>query len=451
MRLREMLSLFVLSAVAFLFFVSGGRTGSTLVVPPWTHTFGLHRVTEKQLRFMSGFKTGSLDARAVFCTSLKSSCNAENNYKEDDIAIFGINRYDNTIIYNAGKGRAKVFGKGNNVVEFSGPEDLTGDDEGNIFVADTGNNRIVHLRMVEGDLVFVKELKLFDDLALDSPRGIDFSGGLLFIADTGNDRIVVSHPGGKTESILRPEAGGASLDSPVSVSVTSDSDEWVYYTDCFVAVVDSSGHRLWKVGRDTGHTRVIRYSDVFGRNGAFNDLDMDYYSNVYVTDRSSCCIHKFDRNLNHIITLGSGRQGGVDFDEAMDISINRRFGQVVVLEKRGLRYFWVGTDLLDLDASGLFYEPNEGKCRVDVSFLITEHSVVDIFLEDMNGDGRLYFARDLLLPGGRFNKRIEVKGVVPGTIENCRPRLVAVAKPTYSSIDYIAVTKKSPSLTPTIR
>ncbi|XEC95857.1 YIP1 family protein [Paenibacillus tarimensis] len=74
------------------------------------------------------------------------------------------------------------------------PQDLfiAGNDE--MYIADTGNHRIVHLD-AEGQLVNIIS---FSDHPLKNPEGVFVDAeGYIYIADTGNRRIVVTDPGGK--------------------------------------------------------------------------------------------------------------------------------------------------------------------------------------------------------------------------------------------------------------
>lgn len=84
------------------------------------------------------------------------------------------------------------------------PQDLFIDESDHMYIADTGNNRIVHLD-AEGQLVRVLELK---DKPLNRPQGVYVhDNGDIYIADTGNNRVVrLDKDGALLKEFVRPES-----------------------------------------------------------------------------------------------------------------------------------------------------------------------------------------------------------------------------------------------------
>ncbi len=84
--------------------------------------------------------------------------------------------------------------EGENIGSFSNPQDLAVSDEGNIYIADTGNNRIV---VVNSDMTeVIKIITTFDNNGTEdgfaSPYGLAISeNNELYIADSQNRRVVV--------------------------------------------------------------------------------------------------------------------------------------------------------------------------------------------------------------------------------------------------------------------
>ncbi|WP_145021388.1 YIP1 family protein [Paenibacillus sp. Y412MC10] len=75
------------------------------------------------------------------------------------------------------------------------PSDLFVDTQDVIYVADTGNNRIV---VFKRDGTFDRVLPALPDKPLSSPQGLYVDGkGNIYVADTGNARIVMLGPDGK--------------------------------------------------------------------------------------------------------------------------------------------------------------------------------------------------------------------------------------------------------------
>lgn len=113
--------------------------------------------------------------------------------------------------------------------ELSRPSGVAVDDKGNLYIADTGNNRV---RMVAagtgiiGTLAGNGNTAFFGDggnsvqAALNRPRGVAFFDDAVYIADTGNHCIR------RVQSAVIGTVA-ASLDSPTSVAVDDTGTIWV--------------------------------------------------------------------------------------------------------------------------------------------------------------------------------------------------------------------------------
>jgi len=447
MRLKEVISIFLLSLFLLPLAAGGGLKDNTFVVPPWNHCLGLHKVTQFHLDIYSGYREKFDDPQGLFCTKLKCKDDPDNPKDDDELTVYGLNSGRNEIIYNKSLTSIGIVGgPGRGLKEFNHPVSLTGDSDGNLYVADTGNNRVVHLRYENDELVGVKEITLDDtSLPLNHPTGVSLSGGRLYVADRDNDRIVVLSPDGKVLADYRFSIGGDRLFKPYTIAAVSENDKWRYYRDYFLAVVDSLGRRLWKIAIDGSPLKVVHYGSIL-HGGSFNHVAIDYYGNIYVTDTEMGVIHKFDRHLNYIVSIGDSQ-----FDEPRGITIYRRFGQIFISEREGAQYYWIGTDVKRFKAENLVFDTEKQRGSIDVSFLLTEHSNISLKLVCKDSDLELPIIDDYLLPPGFISRRISFRVDIGDDIANCKFRVVLRAKPTYSSVAYHSVTSESRTLIPVIK
>ena len=105
------------------------------------------------------------------------------------------------------------------------PNDLVTDDQGNVYIADTGNNRIVCLDR------YYRNPKIIDkfvnaqgvDDSLTAPEGLFVSKDRIWVCDTGAGRIVVFDRNGNFLKVIEaPESnlfGDSKLYSPVAMAV----------------------------------------------------------------------------------------------------------------------------------------------------------------------------------------------------------------------------------------
>ena len=110
---------------------------------------------------------------------------------------FNVVRYisDHKVYTIVGSGEAGYQDGESVQTEFNGPTGITTDDEGNLYVADTQNNRIRKVNTV-GTVTTVAGSGAegykdgnAEDAAFNQPTGIDWYNGALYVADTGNQRI----------------------------------------------------------------------------------------------------------------------------------------------------------------------------------------------------------------------------------------------------------------------
>ena len=116
---------------------------------------------------------------------------------------------------------AAIFGEDTNAGSFNNPRDIFVDNEKRIYVADTGNNRIV---VLSKEFKFLYEIKEFtikqNPSKLNAPQGVFVSEDKeIYVADTQNSRIVIFS---YTGEFLRE------LTAPVLDAITAEVSEFVY-------------------------------------------------------------------------------------------------------------------------------------------------------------------------------------------------------------------------------
>ncbi len=125
-----------------------------------------------------------------------------------------------TMIYGVGEGPAIAFGPGSQIpVPATGLNDPWGvalDGAGDVFIADTYNNRVVEVRPDGGAQITV-------GTGLNNPTGVAVDGaGDIFIADEGNSRVVEVPVGCTTDTCQTTVGSGLSNAFGVTVDRAGD-------------------------------------------------------------------------------------------------------------------------------------------------------------------------------------------------------------------------------------
>lgn len=109
---------------------------------------------------------------------------------------------------------------------FLEPKDICTDEQGNLYIADTGNNRIV---MADSSMTVVKVIsEVYIEGTKDTlkePQGVCASGGYIYVADTGNARALKMNLDGTVlTQYLMPDTVEytAEFFSPVKLEVDKD-------------------------------------------------------------------------------------------------------------------------------------------------------------------------------------------------------------------------------------
>jgi len=424
----------LLATIAAAFLISrpsAAQDGAptTLVPPPWKHTLGLNRVDQTHLSFYSGYKKDFSDPRGV--AAVKLVFNDKGGAGDDDeLTVYGVNSGTGEIFYNKSMTSLGFFGEsGSGSGRFLDATGVAADADGNTVVADTGNNRVVFLRNTDNTVLFVKAVDLAGSgTPLRSPSGVCIEGESVYIADTGNDRIVVTD---RTGNFVREFTGD--VKAPFAVAGIASTD-FNHYGSSFIVVTDSLHNRLTQFGLDGEVLQIREFREVSGNEGGFYYVAVDYYSNVYVTDAVGGCIYKFDRYLRYLTRFGCDTGTGEDLIEPRGIAIYRRFGQVFVAEKAGASYFWVGTDVRNIDVT---WKEQQGYTELMVKYLLTEHSEITVSLETESGKVAKTFEKDRFTEPGRVTRRFKLYGhELPCPVTSCDYVIVVTARPTYSSVKY---------------
>ncbi len=192
-------------------------------------------------------------------------------------------------VFNAaGDFRFKFGTAGGQRGELNGPRGMTTDAAGNLYVADSGNNKIVKFTSQGG---FLDEFGTFGsaDGQFRSPTDVAVDGaGNIYVADLGNDRIQKFNSSfGFVAKWGSEGEGDGQFDGPEGIA--TDAAGTVYVADQFndrIQVFSSAGAFLGKFGQ-------FELGECEGHFSGPSDVETDAAGRVYVTDTGNDRIQVF--------------------------------------------------------------------------------------------------------------------------------------------------------------
>lgn len=334
----------VIIILIFLATIAAADDLRSLVYPPFKHTWGIHRGTEAKLDMLLSNATDFDNPQGVAVTRLHAWEDKKDPKDDDELTAYGINAGRDQIIYNTSMYSLAVYGStGSGEGQFNSPRGISADPKGDVFVCDTGNKRLVHL-FNEGDEL--KWVGTIGDTVFEEPHDVSLTeAGTLFVTDRARGTIEVFTYKGEH---IRTLDGFV---FPRGIAVDHPEQTKSRYGFRRIFVVDGDGEILRSLNYDGRVLESVNLRDIPVENSSIKYIALDFYDNVWATDSAVCKIHKFDKDLRYITSIGECGDKDYQFNHPVGIAIWRRFGQVVVGESDCAQYFWIGTEVERFDAS----------------------------------------------------------------------------------------------------
>jgi large repetitive protein len=249
------------------------------------------------------------------------------------------------------------------------PSGVVLDGAGNMYIADGGHNKIrivappvspatagiIHTFAGSGDAGFSGDGGSATAANLNSPTGIALDGaGNLYIADTGNNRIRKVTPSGKISTIVGNGVAGYAGDNQVADTVTTELNQPLGVTVDYAGnlyIADTSNQSVRRVDAISGVITTVAGNGAAsglgdgkgtysGDNGAATSAGLslpytvafDASGNMFIPDSANDCVRRVDAVTQIITTVaGIGGQPGspVNGSSAISTKLNQPSGVAV--------------------------------------------------------------------------------------------------------------------------
>jgi DNA-binding beta-propeller fold protein YncE len=207
---------------------------------------------------------------------------------------------------------------------FNNPYGIAIDGQGNVYVADSSNDRIQKFNS-SGTFITQWGSKGSGDGEFDRPRGIAIDvQGNVYVADTFNHRIQKFNSSGTFITKWGGNGSGdGQFDWPRGIAIDVQGN---------VYVADMSNDRIQKFSSDG--TFITEWGSEGSGDGEFHfprGIAIDVQGNVYVADYFNNRIQKFSSDGTFITEWGSEGSGDGEFDNPYGIAIDGQ-GNVYVAD-----------------------------------------------------------------------------------------------------------------------
>ncbi|WP_163350016.1 NHL repeat-containing protein [Desulfovibrio sp. JC010] len=246
-----------------------------------------------------------------------------------DKKLYAVNSKEGQIHLRGSSASLTWGDSGNDPGEFRKPQGVAVSKSGNVYVADTGNNRI-QLLNPDGSFNYKFGKKGDKTGQFDDPSDVAVnSKGLIYVADTDNHRVEIFNPdtmflasfGLETEDSKNPEGG--SFDKPTDLAI--DSADNVY-------VLDFKNNRVQLFDSDGNFKRVIGGpGEGLGQFDEPLSIATDEKDYLYVADSKNSRIQIFDGDGNLVVAFGSPGEGTGRFKKLSAVAASK--GRVYVADE----------------------------------------------------------------------------------------------------------------------
>ncbi len=307
---------------------------------------------------LTGFADG-MGTAAQFDTPTSLAVDAQGNVYVADAGNNRIRRITPAGVVStvAGTGPAGFIDGPGNAARFNTPTGVAVDGQGNVYVADTENQRIRKISPagVVSTLAGTGTAGFMDGpgngALFNRPQGVAVDGqGNVYVADTDNQRIRKISPAGIVSTLAGTGTAGfmngsgntATFDSPVGISLTAQGN---------VYVADVTNHLIRSIS-PAGAVSTLAGNHLFGfvngpaGSASFNSptgVAVDAQGNAYVADLANSSIRKISLTNEVTTFAGGGVAGFVDgagtaarFDSPNGVAVDGQ-GNVYVADTENQR------------------------------------------------------------------------------------------------------------------